>query len=899
MPQIPTFTAEPMASPARAPEANPAAFAVTGAAAAGAGAEIGGLGQEWENRYAEARRQADASNLVTAYGKQAEDLYWKYSKVADANAASQGFATDFAALRKQAIAATTDPLIQSYVTREMDQRGLMLGTQVRATAFGLEASKHAGDLDTQAQDLLQRLPAAPNDEYRATLQDQYAQSVAGAVAGHWITPEDGARRMLAFRSGGAEAMVLHDMAANPMGAWQRLNDPNAYPGLPAERRGYYQWRLEPRAIESQAKTVADRLVPLPGQVPANYGPMLESSVAGTPIPADLMAAVVTQESGWNPRSVSSSGARGLAQILPSTARDPGYGVQQLPASMIDDPAANMRFGAQYLAARGAALGVTDWNDPDQVRRALKAYHGAGDASDDAYASAVLGKRGSRPPMGESDEANLYTRAIQMAGDDPRAQEAAVQEVRKRLSLLRATTATARADLDRDLRTVGPALDAGMDVPIPEARVRTLLPPEQANAVLRDLTIRQFGGQLSRDAQWATPDEVQQMLHDASAGTGGKTIELNARLLRAGLPTVQPGTDNPEDLTAREHLVATLAKIAQQRQEALQRDPAGYAASNPDVAQVLKAVDPQQPGTFEAYATKTMALQKHMGVPDDATRVLSVGQAKTMADRLMSADPATADVGAALQQMQGSYGQAWPQVWHDLVRDGGLPPSWQMLGSMTGQGRKDMQRALKISGQKGGIEALRQDADTTAHEIDQGLDTALSDFRGSVVVPGLASDTDLYGAARNAVRTLAYYRALGGQNARDALAGAVADVLPYDFEGPNGRARAPRGVGGQASDYASQMLASLKPEDIAMPEGAAAGMRETDVRQGFLSGLQRQGEWVTNGRGDGWVLVYKRPDGSRWQAVRGDGKPIGFRFADMAELPAQPTRTEPAQPVVVP
>ena len=54
----------------------------------------------------------------------------------------------------------------------------------------------------------------------------------------------------------------------------------------------------------------------------------------------LLEALVWQESRWNPHAVSPVGAKGLAQLMPATARD----MQVNP----DDPLANLEGGARYL-----------------------------------------------------------------------------------------------------------------------------------------------------------------------------------------------------------------------------------------------------------------------------------------------------------------------------------------------------------------------------------------------------------------------------------------------------------------------------------------------------------------------------------------------------------------------
>lgn len=893
MAEIPTFDVNEHAAPERLPLADPQAFAAPGQGLAQAGAAIGGLGEEWEQRYAEARRQQTASGLVADYGKQAEDLYWKYSKVADAQAASQGFATDFAALRKQALGATTDPLVQSYVQRELDQRGVILSTQTRHDAFQLEASKHAGDLDTQAQDLLQRLPAAPNDLYRATLHDQYSAAVNGAVAAHWITPEDGSRRLLSFRAGAAEAQVLHDMATDPMAAWRGLNDPSAYPGLPAERRGYYQWRLEPRALQTSAEGIADSIVPLPKAVPAQYGPALQQATAGTGVPSDLVAAVSQTESGWDPNAVSKTGARGLMQVLPSTAQQPGYGVAPIDPAQLGDAGTNLRFGAQYIAGLGRKYGVTDWSDPAQVRPVLMAYHGAGDATDAQYADAVLHARGgSGAPLGPEQEPALVARAVAAAGDDPRLQEAAARAVMSRLSMIRAAGAVDRAGLERDLKDLRPALLAGADVPIPEDRIRALLPAQQASDTLRDLTVAQLGGQVLKSVQWGSPAEVAEAARDLDSGMGAQSTMLRLRLARAGVPGVTDATDGGDSAASfnvRKAIAAELQRQLAARQSAIAADPAGYAAQNPAVAAAAAAVDPKQPGTFEAYAAATQGLQRHLGVADADLRVLPMQQAQKLAQTLTQADPEKLDAGGALDQMAAQYGQAWPAVWHDLVRDGKLPPTFQVLGQMLpGPDRAAMQRALQAEAKKGGPEALRADlAAGDAQAIDHDLPDALADFRRTVMVPGLSGDTGLYDAVRGATQTLARWNVLNGDPPGRALQRAVDAALPYDFEG---LARAPKGQGALAASYASSLLGGLKPEDLA-PVAGGQGMADADRQAAYLRSLQRNGTWITNERGTGWFLAIKGSDGAWQPATRRDGSRIGFAFADMKPSDAPDTSVQ--------
>jgi soluble lytic murein transglycosylase-like protein len=95
----------------------------------------------------------------------------------------------------------------------------------------------------------------------------------------------------------------------------------------------------------------------------------------------LARAVMLQESGGNPNAVSSAGARGLMQLMPQTARDPGFGIA--PARN-ESPQENLRVGREYLAAMLSRYGG------DQTL-ALAAYN-AGPGRVDAALQAAGGDR---------------------------------------------------------------------------------------------------------------------------------------------------------------------------------------------------------------------------------------------------------------------------------------------------------------------------------------------------------------------------------------------------------------------------------------------------------------------------------------------------------------------------
>jgi soluble lytic murein transglycosylase-like protein len=84
-----------------------------------------------------------------------------------------------------------------------------------------------------------------------------------------------------------------------------------------------------------------------------YLPLIHAAEAARGIPRDLLTRLLYTESGFRPEVIdgrvkSRTGAVGIAQILPSTARAPGYGVP--PITDPTDPQAAIPWAAHYLRA---------------------------------------------------------------------------------------------------------------------------------------------------------------------------------------------------------------------------------------------------------------------------------------------------------------------------------------------------------------------------------------------------------------------------------------------------------------------------------------------------------------------------------------------------------------------
>ncbi|MCL6630467.1 MAG: lytic transglycosylase domain-containing protein, partial [Armatimonadetes bacterium] len=126
--------------------------------------------------------------------------------------------------------------------------------------------------------------------------------------------------------------------------------------------------------------------------PSELVPIINRAASEYGLDPALIKAVISVESGFKPNAVSSAGARGLMQLLPSTAISLGVNP--------DDPEQNIQGGARYLRQQLDRFG--------SIELALAAYN-AGPGS-------VL-RYGGIPPFEETERyvSAVLTRLSEYAG----------------------------------------------------------------------------------------------------------------------------------------------------------------------------------------------------------------------------------------------------------------------------------------------------------------------------------------------------------------------------------------------------------------------------------------------------------------------------------------------------
>lgn len=125
------------------------------------------------------------------------------------------------------------------------------------------------------------------------------------------------------------------------------------------------WNPPERAVTRVARVPRER---------ASHGSldtMIARHAAANGLPVELVHRVVARESGYNPGARNRSGATGLMQIKPATARGMGYAGS---ASGLLDAETNFTYAVKYLAGAFRAAGG---NAGRAVAYYQSGYHGRG------------------------------------------------------------------------------------------------------------------------------------------------------------------------------------------------------------------------------------------------------------------------------------------------------------------------------------------------------------------------------------------------------------------------------------------------------------------------------------------------------------------------------------------
>ena len=498
------------------------------------------------------------------------------------------------------------------------------------------------------------------------------------------------------------------------------------------------------------------------------------------------------------------------------------------------------------------------------------------------------------PLPDRDLALAHAR--EMAGGDPIQARMNIAEVNRRYEEQNRETYTERTELGQRLPDIMAAASAGVDgVTLPEQDVWRLYPRPKARQIIDEFHANQAVGGLMRGVQWASPQQLAEMQRDISSGQGvySDSLRVHRSAATTGAGTTGADPDGTGDISffRRREVAARQINSEIQKRNALlvgpEADPVSYVATSPAMRQAEAGTRPNDPTSFERYATASLGMQGFLGVPEAQQHVLTRAQAITVAGQIMSSQ----DPKATFAQMQSNSGGAWPSVFRDAISLGRLPPAYQAVQTLDdphdaallaralasekpgpdGKPAKSIDETVELMGGSKGDAAKIRDA--------VRYDPDVAKYAQSIQKSGGSPDQVM--GIVNAVETLALAKRGAGE-ATDAPSAAAAAVKSFfgrfDYM-PNGGARVPSNVMDAVSANARSTLDGLGPEHIAVPP--RFGQQGQPEPQEYVDTIKAAPTWITSPKSDAlWLMDY----GGR--IVRGkDDRPIAVPFNRPPPAPA--------------
>lgn len=873
----------------------------SGAQAAGAGiANIGKGLQTAGMDYLKAQDLGAASAADSAFltGKVALDQ--KYAQDAgDWQTRSDRYGADL-----QALAAT-----QAQTIRGTEARTQFLNTTLRYRAFGMEAQQRAanqqrvGDAQAKLTDMgdetVKNILSATDQSTRDGLQNSYRQSIDAAVATGVITAQTGEHLKQKLPKVVSNEFAKTLVNTDPVVAARLLA-----PGAPS----------------------------LAAALPADLGASIHGAALRTNANEDTLARTAQIERSATQSTNPLSSASGDFGFLASTAAQYGGSDAMAAAKLQNDnrlalknalgraPTEAEVYLAHQQGAAGAAALITRPNFPaiDALKAAnipraeASILNNGGKASMTAgdFAGMWAQKFASRPGMAGMPRPANDTGGPADAGAGPTADPTSPGGIfpktgdwrddldpATRAQLYRVATdrakgvnAEARSELGYRLSDAMGALEAGkedVDVPTLAGQARALLPHAKAEEVVAQLNVAQGAGIAFKGVQWGSPQALADARADLASGTGVLSTAVRLRNRQASGGGVAEGADETADANSpaqfglRQKLLAKFDAMVQQRQTVLNTDPRGYVEQSPGV-QAARAASPNDP---QAVMRASLTAQEQLGVPEYGARVLSNADVAQKVAAIKGMDPAKGDVGMQLDQLGQSYGDLWPKAFGELVHVGKLPPEYQVIATMTEPGqvsaRQDVQRALQMVAEKGGLEKMKEAAPkAVVQDIDKNIGVALNAFQQTT--RWNAGGEELFANVQNTAKMLAYRYAFQGQTSGEAIQHAVTGILDakYDFDGTM---RVPKGMLPQVQAATDSVQSALTPADLA-PTPGNPNLTQ-DERQAELVTAVRRGSWVPNHDDTGLALMLPLSSGMRPARAK-DGTPIEVKFGALPAVPAR-------------
>jgi hypothetical protein len=330
---------------------------------------------------------------------------------------------------------------------------------------------------------------------------------------------------------------------------------------------------------------------------------------------------------------------------------------------------------------------------------------------------------------------------------------------------------------------------------------------------------------------------------------------------------------------------------------LSDDPAGtITGTDQNLTKLMKKLSDDPPGTITGtdqnltnllndgikdqskigpYIDAVNARQELLGIPKSSRAVLPASIATSWVTNITSNPSAAPDALSSLEQKTGSH---WPEVYHSLVTQGGLPSNYQAIAHLNDdpETKQDAYQLAKFMGDKdtkGKDVASLLGGAKKQTEIKTSItsDPSVAQLQESLARSGQSRE-QIQGTI-NSIESLAYAKTLYNRDPQAAQKAADAFTKKYNFM-TAGNARVPTQYYDAVNANANDLLLNLEKNGATVPPIYNNATHGTVMKpENYYDWVKNSPTWVTSPNEDS--LMLKDPQDG-WVRDK-SGKPISVPF----------------------
>ena len=324
--------------------------------------------------------------------------------------------------------------------------------------------------------------------------------------------------------------------------------------------------------------------------------------------------------------------------------------------------------------------------------------------------------------------------------------------------------------------------------------------------------------------------------------------------------------------------ATRVQAAQSVIQARDKDPAGYATNNSEALKGQQAALSVPTLSAEERAVLTqnfvrnnLAEQTRLGVTNP--QVLTPRQADAIAGRAMKATKPE-DSANLIAGLEAEYGEFFPKVFNQLVKDGKLAGEMLIIPNLPSQtAREAVSRLARVkeSDLVQGIDAADQKA------VKEAVTATLSEF--SKTIPLMTQQAaGTVNAYETTLRKLTYQFMQGGTKAGEAAEQARTMLLgQYTFEGTT---RFPKSVNASAMMTSADRMLQNDIGNIDVPRDLTGSRNGAELSAEWQRTVRARPQWFTRQDDGGIELWAVGNNGTRYRVTRG-GQGVAYTWDELS------------------